>query len=259
MDAPHFPKPEDFATDARVKLVEETGCYKFLDPDDGMEYEYEPSKGAWFPMWNETLIEQQQSAYGAVRLAAEDAGPADASEYKRKGKEAHRRRENTSVYVSGLPLDTTESEVAEYFVQCGAIMPDIQTSTYFIAMAEFNDKEKPSAGPANAKRARFDAKLVQKRLGRLEKRLDWFEGDGEVPERHKRTVILAHMFTLDEMKADVTLVLDLAEDVRSECERLGPVSSVKVYDRSESGVVAVKFKNELAAKACIKADRGHDL
>ncbi|KAJ2480538.1 hypothetical protein EV174_003699 [Coemansia sp. RSA 2320] len=232
MDAPHFPKPEDFATDARVKLVEETGCYKFLDPDDGMEYEYEPSKGAWFPMWNETLIEQQQSAYGAARLAAEDAGPADASEYKRKGKEAHRRRENTSVYVSGLPLDTTESEVAEYFVQCGAIMPDIQT--------KFNDKEKPSAGPANAKRARFDAKLVQKRLGRLEKRLDWFEGDGEVPERHKRTVILAHMFTLDEMKADVTLVLDLAEDVRSECERLGPVSSVKVYD------------NELAAKACIK-------
>ncbi|KAJ2002617.1 hypothetical protein GGI04_003263 [Coemansia thaxteri] len=207
MDAPHFPKPEDFATDARVKLVEETGCYKFLDPDDGMEYEYEPSKGAWFPMWNETLIEQQQSAYGAVRLAAEDAGPADASEYKRKGKEAHRRRENTSVYVSGLPLDTTESEVAEYFVQCGAIMPDIQTT-------------------------RFDAKLVQKRLGRLEKRLDWFEGDGEVPERHKRTVILAHMFTLDEMKADVTLVLDLAEDVRSECERLGPVSSVKVYDVS---------------------------
>ncbi|KAJ2001401.1 hypothetical protein H4R26_004151 [Coemansia thaxteri] len=184
MDAPHFPKPEDFATDARVKLVEETGCYKFLDPDDGMEYEYEPSKGAWFPMWNETLIEQQQSAYGAARLAAEDAGPADASEYKRKGKEAHRRRENTSVYVSGLPLDTTESEVAEYFVQCGAIMPDIQTR------------------------------------------------DGEVPERHKRTVILAHMFTLDEMKADVTLVLDLAEDVRSECERLGPVSSVKVYDVS---------------------------
>ncbi|KAJ2044854.1 hypothetical protein GGI08_006984 [Coemansia sp. S2] len=274
-----------------------------------MEYEFDQNKGAWFPMWNESLVEQQQSAYeGAAKQASDGADAADQGGSKRKGRDPHRQRENTSVYISGLPLDTTEEEVGEYFSQCGAIMPDILTSTYpgsdsrrvqranivsyilsppfdlylcpnvlvdkprikfyrnsddtlkgdalvtffkapsvqlaidilddsqFRAKeptrisAKFEGKEKHGNVPEKAKRARVDAKLVQKRLGRLEKRLDWFEGCGEVAERHKRTVILVHMFTLKEMEDDVTLVLDLAEDVRSECEKIGTVTSVKVYD-----------------------------
>ncbi|KAJ1935506.1 hypothetical protein EC988_008465, partial [Linderina pennispora] len=60
------------------------------------------------------------------------------------------------------------------------------------------------------------------------------------------------MFTIQELEEDVTLLLDLAEDVREECEKLGTVSSVKVYDKSEEGVISVKFKDELSAKACVK-------
>ncbi|KAJ2081211.1 hypothetical protein GGI09_007645 [Coemansia sp. S100] len=298
MATPQFPKPDQFATDKRVKLVSETGCYTFVDPADGMEYEFDQSKGAWFPMWNESLVEQQQSAYeGAAKQASDGADAADQGGSKRKGRDPHRQRENTSVYISGLPLDTTEEEVGEYFSQCGAIMPDILTNkpriklyrnsddtlkgdavvTFFKApsvqlaidilddsqfrakeptriSAKFEGKEKHGDVPEKAKRARVDAKLVQKRLGRLEKRLDWFEGCGEVAERHKRTVILVHMFTLKEMEDDVTLVLDLAEDVRSECEKIGTVTSVKVYDLSESGAVAVKFKDEVSAQACVKIE-----
>ncbi|KAJ2055617.1 hypothetical protein GGI17_006590 [Coemansia sp. S146] len=300
MATPEFPKPDQFATDKRVKLVSETGCYTFVDPADGMEYEFDQSKGAWFPMWNESLVEQQQSAYGgSAQQAGDSADAADQGGSKRKGKDAHRQRENTSVYISGLPLDTTEEEVGEYFSQCGAIMPDILTNkpriklyrnsdntlkgdalvTFFKApsvqlaidilddsqlrakesnriSAKFEGKEKKGDVSEKAKRARVDAKLVQKRLGRLEKRLDWFEGGGEVTERHKRTVILVHMFTVKEIEEDVTLVLDLAEDVRSECEKLGTVTSVKVYDLSESGAVAVKFKDEMSAQACVKAMNG---
>ncbi|KAJ2014404.1 hypothetical protein GGI14_004866 [Coemansia sp. S680] len=300
MATPQFPKPDQFATDKRVKLVSETGCYTFVDPADGMEYEFDQSKGAWFPMWNESLVEQQQSAYeGSAKQASDGADAADQGGSKRKGRDPHRQRENTSVYISGLPLDTTEEEVGEYFSQCGAIMPDILTNkpriklyrnsddtlkgdalvTFFKApsvqlavgilddsqfrakeptriSAKFEGKEKHGDVPEKAKRARVDAKLVQKRLSRLEKRLDWFEGCGEVAERHKRTVILVHMFTLKEMEDDVTLVLDLAEDVRSECEKIGTVTSVKVYDLSESGAVAVKFKDEVSAQACVKAMNG---
>ncbi|KAJ2028158.1 hypothetical protein IWW57_002291 [Coemansia sp. S610] len=302
MTTPQFPKPDQFAVDERVRFVSETGCYTFVDPADGMEYEFDLDKGAWFPMWNESLVEQQQSAYeGSAQQASDGADIVNQGGHKRKGggKDSHRQRENTSVYVSGLPLDATEDEVNEYFSQCGAIMPDILTNkprvklyrnsddtlkgdalvTFFKApsvqlaidilddsqfrakestriSAQFKDKEKQVDGPDKAKRARVDAKSVQKRLGRLEKRLDWFEGGEEVAERHKRTVILAHMFTLEEIEEDVTLVLDLAEDVRTECEKLGTVTSVKVYDMSESGIVAVKFKDELPAQACVQAMNG---
>ncbi|KAJ2909411.1 hypothetical protein GGI21_001907, partial [Coemansia aciculifera] len=299
MATPQFPRPDQFATDERVRLVDETGCYMFVDPVDGMEYEYDLSKGAWFPMWNELLVERQQSAYGATQQASESTAVADdRGGSKRKGRDAVHKRENTSVYILGLPLDTTEEEVCEYFSQCGAIMPDILTNkarvklyrnsdntlkgdalvTFFkapsvqlaidilddspfrakeparisVQEAKFEGKEKQGKGPDKTKRSRVDAKLVQKRLGRLERQLDWFEGSGEVPERYKRTVILTHMFTLEEMEEDVTLMLDLAEDIRSECEKLGTVTSVKVYDLSENGVVAVKFKDELLAQACVQ-------
>ncbi|KAJ2485290.1 hypothetical protein IWW37_005982 [Coemansia sp. RSA 2050] len=273
MTTPQFPKPDQFAVDKRVRFVSETGCYTFVDPADGMEYEFDPSKGAWFPMWNESLVEEQQSAYGGfAQQASDSAGVVNQGEYKRKGKDSHRERENTSVYISGLPLDTTEEEVNEYFSQCGAIMPDILTNkpriklyrnsddtlkgdalvTFFkapsvqlaidilddsqfrmkestrisVQQAQFKGKEKQVDGPEKAKRARVDAKSVQKRLGRLEKRLDWFEGGEEVAERHKRTVILAYMFTLEEI------------------------------EMSENGIIAVKFKDEVSAQACVQAMNG---
>ncbi|KAJ2810913.1 hypothetical protein FBU31_007883, partial [Coemansia sp. 'formosensis'] len=129
MATPQFPKPDQFSTDKRVKLVSETGCYTFVDTADGMEYEFDQSKGAWFPMWNESLVEQQQSAYGGSAQQANDGVDAvDLGGSKRKGKEPHRQRENTSVYISGLPLDTTEKEVGDYFSQCGAILPDVLTN-----------------------------------------------------------------------------------------------------------------------------------
>ncbi|KAJ2713231.1 hypothetical protein H4S00_005514, partial [Coemansia sp. D1744] len=78
----------------------------------------------------------------------------------------------------------------------------------------------------------------------------------EVADRHKRTVILKHMFTLKELEEDITMLLDLPEDVRAECEKLGKVTSVKVYDLSEDGVIAVKFKDELSAKACVQMMNG---
>ncbi|KAJ1814464.1 hypothetical protein LPJ56_004847, partial [Coemansia sp. RSA 2599] len=300
MSAPNFPKSKDFKTDTRVQYIEETNSYVFTDPSDGLEYEFDSQKGAWFPMWNEALVEQQQSAYGtdAIDTETNDAGGSSTAT-RGKGQEASKRklRENTRVYVSGLPLDTTEKEVADYFSQCGAIMPDLVTNkpriklyrdadgslkgdalvTYFkapsvqlaidilddsqfrstdasrisVQEASFESKNDSVAAESEAsKRPRIDPKLLQKRIAQMERKLDWADEERPVSDRYKRTVILKHMFTIEELQEDVTLLLDLAEDVRSECEKLGVVTSVKIFDLSEEGAVAVKFKSEASAVAC---------
>ncbi|KAJ2078577.1 hypothetical protein H4R24_004382 [Coemansia sp. RSA 988] len=299
MASPVFPKPSEFDTDKRVQFIEETSSYIFTDPKDGIDYEFDQAKGAWFPMWNESLVDQQQSAYGTEQPQDDHKGHNEKQKAKRKGIGRSNKRDNTAVYVTGLPLDTTVEEVAKYFSQCGAIMPDIVTDepriklysnekgalkgdalvTYFkapsvqlavdilddsqfrtnnpahirVEQAEFKDKPERKGEADTTKKPRVDPKLVQRRLNKLERKLDWFEGTGEIADRHKRTVILKHMFTLEELQADVTLLLDLSEDVRTESEKLGKVTSVK---KSDDGVVAVKFKDELAARACVKMMNG---
>jgi HIV Tat-specific factor 1 len=47
---------------------------------------------------------------------------------------------------------------------------------------------------------------------------------------NSRVVVLKHMFTLREIEEDPTLLLDLKEDVREECETLGEVTNVVLYD-----------------------------
>lgn len=44
--------------------------------------------------------------------------------------------------------------------------------------------------------------------------------------------MLKHMFTLEALKEDATLLLDLKEDVREECSQLGEVTNVVLYDVS---------------------------
>lgn len=43
-------------------------------------------------------------------------------------------------------------------------------------------------------------------------------------------VVLKHMFTLQELDEDASLLLDLKDDVRSECSSLGEVTNVVLYD-----------------------------
>lgn len=59
---------------------------------------------------------------------------------------------------------------------------------------------------------------------------------GKRLEKARRTVILKHMFTPEEMDADPGLLIDLKEDVRGECERkAGEVTTVQIYDRHREG------------------------
>ena len=70
---------------------------------------------------------------------------------------------------------------------------------------------------------------------------EWDDEDGFGPSisaeektqaaiRSGRVVVLKHMFTLDELAQDASLLLDLKEDVRDECSSLGDVTNVVLYD-----------------------------
>jgi hypothetical protein len=61
--------------------------------------------------------------------------------------------------------------------------------------------------------------------------LNWEEEKpSKKAEKAMRTVVLKRMFTPAEMDRDPGLMLDLKDDVRSECSRLGEVTNVVVYD-----------------------------
>lgn len=72
--------------------------------------------------------------------------------------------------------------------------------------------------------------FVQKKMNR---KLDWFDDENLVKaDKWNKVCILKHMFTLEELEADPTLLLDLKEDIREECEKVGEVTNVIIYDVS---------------------------
>lgn len=54
--------------------------------------------------------------------------------------------------------------------------------------------------------------------------------------KNSRVVVLKHMFTLDALEKQPTLLIELKEDVREECERCGEVTNVVLYDVSLTGL-----------------------
>ncbi|KAI9011214.1 hypothetical protein BC832DRAFT_529193 [Gaertneriomyces semiglobifer] len=270
--------------DPKTRFIEETGKYVHTG-DDGVSYEWDEDKHAWFPMWDETLIESQQAAYGEAIIEN------NTTQLKQKRKKVYtsdepkvepKKKPNTAVYISGLPCDVTMDEMKEVFGKCGLFMEDLSTGQprikiykddqgnikgdalviYFkeesvalacqllddsdfrygqpsrirVQPAVFQDKPKPPPTPAaNAAAAgsKIDKKVAKKKINKLEKRLDWFdETEGKKAEKFAKVVVLKHMFTSSELEEDPALLLDLKDDVRSECEKLGEVTNVVLYDVS---------------------------
>ncbi|PVV04213.1 hypothetical protein BB560_001295 [Smittium megazygosporum] len=305
-----FPKKEDFESDPRVIFEPETDKYVFHDAGEEIEYEYEPKIDAWFPRWNEKLVSSQQSAYAAEAKPDEKPQSVEKKVFNCFGIDLDlfldeslskpKKRPITSVYVTGLPLDTTEEEVEEVFKKCGTIMPDIVSGkpkiklykdqkgilkgdalvTFFkepsvniaidilddsqfrfsepgkirVQVARFSEKknEAEQVENPNNKKPKLDPNLVKKRLNQLEKKLEWDEEGPAISEKYKKCVVLEGMFTPQEIKDDVTLLLDLKEDIRDECEKVGAVINIKIFENSIDGVALVKFSQELSAQAAVK-------
>ncbi|KAF0462694.1 Splicing factor u2af-associated protein 2 [Gigaspora margarita] len=127
-----------------------------------------------------------------------------------------------------------------------------EASKIRVQKAQFKEKMPNPSEDTNNTLVKQDKKKVQKKLHQLEKKLDWFEAEpGKKAERYSKIVILKYMFTLEELENDVSLILDLKEDIREECQKLGEVTNVVLYDKESDGIVSVKFKDPLSAEACV--------
>jgi HIV Tat-specific factor 1 len=114
---------------------------------------------------------------------------------------------------------------------------------------EGEEKEKP-------KTSMKDKQKIIKKTQKLDARLaDWSDDEPsavvETSSRWDKVVILKHMFTLEELAEDSAVILDIKEDIREECSKLGEVTNVVLFDMEEDGVASVRFSNAEAAKACV--------
>ncbi|ORX79034.1 hypothetical protein BCR32DRAFT_234550 [Anaeromyces robustus] len=305
-----FPSGPNKFKDPRVTFIQETEKYVFKDESQNLSYEWDEDKKAWFPMWNEQLIASQQSAYSVegVDETEEVIKPRDKrkkiytmeDESAKKKPKTEKKKIITSVYVSGLPFDTTLDEMKKVFSKYGIISEDINTgqpriklykdsegnlkgdglvtflkpesvelcinlldeadfrlgenSKIRVQKAEFKEKEKTND---NSHKNPDNKRKIQQKIIKQQKKLDWFdETTGKRAEKSKKVMILKNMFTVEEIEEDPSLILDLKEDVRTECENFGEVTNVVLYEKNPEGVISVRFKDELSVLLCIRKMNG---
>ncbi|KZV95134.1 hypothetical protein EXIGLDRAFT_739792 [Exidia glandulosa HHB12029] len=134
-----------------------------------------------------------------------------------------------------------------------------------VKKADFSHKmsgvEVVAAASTSTAPRNVDKKKATKRIGKMQRKLeDWGSDDDFGPSREEpkkpvestsRVAVLKHMFTLAELDEDASLLLDLKEDVREECSNLGDVTNVVLYDKEPDGIMTVKFRDPVSAKACV--------
>ncbi|KAK3113711.1 hypothetical protein LTR53_008714 [Teratosphaeriaceae sp. CCFEE 6253] len=108
------------------------------------------------------------------------------------------------------------------------------------------------------------AKVIHKTQEMNNRLADWDDDDPQaLPDtssRWDKLVILSHMFTPEVLASDPYAISDITEDVREECEKLGTVANITLFDQEADGVVTVRFTVARAAAACVRAfgGRGFD-
>ena len=109
-----------------------------------------------------------------------------------------------------------------------------------------------------------DRQKIIRKTQKLDAKLADWDDDGPYPvqtdaaSRWDKMVILRYMFTLKELEEDPAALLEIKEDIREECEKLGTVTNVVLFDLEPEGIVSVKFKDAQSALACINLMHGRN-
>ncbi|GAB4855904.1 hypothetical protein Ancab_024544 [Ancistrocladus abbreviatus] len=96
----------------------------------------------------------------------------------------------------------------------------------------------------------------KKKLKKVEDKMLGWGGRDDSKLIIPTTVILSNMFTVAEMRSDLSLRGELEADVQEECVKLGLVDSVKVCENHPQGVVLVRYKDRRDAQKCIDLMNG---
>lgn len=199
-------------------------------------------------------------------------------------------KNNNNVYVSGLPISITDDEFVELMTKCGIIMLDDSGKPKIKLYRDSNgvikgdgrccylkhesvtlacnllDESDVKGSKISVEVAVFELKGVydptkkpkkkkKKRKATQDKLLDWVDRPKK-RSKFDRIVILKNMFDYKEFEKDPATILDLKEDLRSECEKFGEVKKVLVFDRNPEGVASILFVEPDFADRCIEALNG---
>uniref|UniRef100_A0A1D1ZUN1 Splicing factor U2AF-associated protein 2 n=2 Tax=Auxenochlorella protothecoides TaxID=3075 RepID=A0A1D1ZUN1_AUXPR len=286
LDIPDFVRPGD---ESSASDGEEESKKKKAKPDaktgkPASEAAKDPVKEEQPSSREALLAEAKEKA--AQKKQARAASSAEWFELKR----------NTSVYVTGLPEDVTLAEMVETFSKCGIIKEDDQRQPRIKIYQDSNGMPKgdglvtflkePSVdlavqlldgvafryglqnmtvSPAKfelkgegfkPKQSAGNKKRKKKVLESLEKQALTWDGFDDKLAPTQVTVIIKHMFTIDEILENPLYSEEIERDVLAEAGRLGRVEKVKVYKGNPDGVVSIKFATGEAADKCVKLMEG---
>lgn len=173
-----------------------------------------------------------------------------------------------SVEMAIMLLDDTDFRLTATGTRDGRIRVQAADSSYKKVQYDQDgnpDDKGTTAGQKSEKppqKNNKDRQKIIKRTQKLDAKLaDWDDDDPyaarpDMVNKWDKTVILRQMFTLKELEEDPATLLEIKEDVRDECSKLGTVTNVVLYDQEQDGIVSVKFRDPESAEACIKLMHG---
>ncbi|XP_018006860.1 HIV Tat-specific factor 1 homolog [Hyalella azteca] len=149
--------PPGYKTDPSISFEDEN----FVKKDkDGMHYEWDKNRRAWFPKLDDTFMATYQMSYGFNPDGSKNENPVKydddeeddmqeiAKETLKKKKEEEKKKSdkkpagwfeaddahNTKVYVSQLPTDMTEQQFVDLMQKCGLVLKDPETGDYKVKL-----------------------------------------------------------------------------------------------------------------------------
>lgn len=290
----------------------DTGAYTYTDPTDGTVYEWDAVQRGWIPKIDDDFIALYQANYGFTAAGVHDPNvnltpteeqkKPDEEKKEEKGKKRKLEEENTwfdidqktnnNIYVSGLPLSTTEEEFVALMSKYGIIMSDDQNKLKVrmyktpdgifkgdarccylkhesvVLVCDLLDESDYNGSKIKVEQAVFELKgkynpalkpkkkkNKKKKEKGQEKLLDWVDRPAK-RSKFDRIAILKNMFNYKDFEKDPSLINDLKGDLRSECEKFGEIKKVMVFDRNPEGVASILFHEPEFADKCIEALNG---
>lgn len=217
---------------------------------------------------------------------------------RKRARESRKRRRqvNTSVYVTGVPTDASEAELAAHFAKCGILLPSPESGKPRIKLYRDDQGQlkgdalvtyalEPSVENAVAildgaplrgseailqvQRASFDRKEGEQEEKR--QRVEGNEKKGRPAFRSRDFVAEALSWAeegQEESRGSRIVILKnvfdpndtdydiLREDMQDGCEACGVVEKITIFERNAEGAVAVKFRTLESCIKCIELMNG---